>query len=210
MKLKQLGTPKSLALAIALVMVVVGIALSRSSSSTDRETSAVQVETAAVARRASPPPSTGPSVGPGLVQVSEQVKGAEAVAAAPAAVVPAKAKPSAPRAAAPQAVSRPAPVRRPEVAGSRAMPRYELPPFQPPDFPPGDFAAVSQRPTPDVLWLSGVVQGKPKVAVLRRGENRYFVKEGGTVEGYRVVKIGSNSVTIQRGSRKRTLRLGDY
>ena len=69
---------------------------------------------------------------------------------------------------------------------------------------------LSAGPAPNVLWLSGVIQGDPKLALLRRGEKRYLVKEGGSFERYRVAKIGSNSVTIQRGSRKLTLRVGQY
>jgi hypothetical protein len=59
-----------------------------------------------------------------------------------------------------------------------------------------------------VLWLSGVINGDPKVALLRRGDSRYLVREGGTFESYRVVRITSNSVTVQRGGSKRTLRVG--
>jgi hypothetical protein len=66
-------------------------------------------------------------------------------------------------------------------------------------------------PPPDVLWLSGVVQGEPRVAVLRRGENRYVVSEGDVFEeNYRVLTISSNTISLQRGSRKRTLRVGQY
>jgi hypothetical protein len=54
-----------------------------------------------------------------------------------------------------------------------------------------------------------VVEGDPKLAVVRRGESRYLVKEGDSVEGtYRVTKINSNAVTLQRGRRSLTLRLG--
>jgi hypothetical protein len=102
---------------------------------------------------------------------------------------------------------------RPQARGEsdrEVRPRQPLPPFPAPDFPPAGVAEASTGPAPDVLWLSGVIQGNPKLALLRRGETRYLVKEGGTFESYRVVKIGSNSVTIQRGSRKRTLRVGQY
>jgi hypothetical protein len=59
------------------------------------------------------------------------------------------------------------------------------------------------------LWLAGVVEGDPKLAVVRRGESRYLVKEGDSVEGtYRVTKITSSTVTLQRGRRSLTLRLG--
>jgi hypothetical protein len=91
-----------------------------------------------------------------------------------------------------------------------AAPRYPLPPFPPPEFAPAGAAEASPGPAPDVLWLSGVIQGNPKLALLRRGEKRYLMKEGGTFESYRVVKIGANSITIQRGSRKQALRVGEY
>ncbi len=80
-----------------------------------------------------------------------------------------------------------------------------LPPLSPPNF---GAQPTALDPPPNVLWLSGVIQGNPKVALFRRGDNRYLVKEGGVVEGYQVANITSNSVTIQRGSRKRTLRIG--
>ena len=66
-------------------------------------------------------------------------------------------------------------------------------------------------PPPGVLWLSGVIQGEQKVAVLRRGESRYVVREGETFEErYRVVTISSNSVTLERGGKNQTLRVGQY
>jgi hypothetical protein len=49
------------------------------------------------------------------------------------------------------------------------------------------------------------------MALLRQGENRYLVREGDTVGGkYQVIEISANSVVLQRGGRKQTLRLGQY
>jgi hypothetical protein len=62
-----------------------------------------------------------------------------------------------------------------------------------------------------VLWLAGVIQGDPRVALLRRGKSRFLVEEGDSFEDhYRVVSISSNCVTLERGTRKQTLRVGEY
>ncbi len=112
------------------------------------------------------------------------------------------------KAAEPERVSRPA--RQKQPAPERT-PRPSLPPFHPAaQADRGGLQPVS-GPPPEVLWLSGVIQGERQVAVLRRGENRYLVKDGETFENrYRVIAISSNSVTLQRGSRKQTLRVGQY
>jgi len=61
------------------------------------------------------------------------------------------------------------------------------------------------------MWLSGVIHGDPKLALLRRGENRYLIREGDTVDGkYQVIEISANSVVLQRGGRRQTLRVGQY
>ncbi len=118
-----------------------------------------------------------------------------------------------PRAAASSAQEAPG-SKRP-AAPAAAYSRGPLPPFPagPPPFGgqaiPGSPGASWGGPAPSVLWLAGVVEGDPKLAVLRRGDSRYLVKEGDSVEGaYRVVKIASNAVTLQRGRRSLTLRLG--
>jgi hypothetical protein len=69
----------------------------------------------------------------------------------------------------------------------------------------------TQGPPPNVLWLSGIIQGSPKLAVIRRGEERYMVREGESVGGaYRVSKITASAVTLQRGRRTLLLRLGQF
>jgi len=85
-----------------------------------------------------------------------------------------------------------------------------LPPFLPPLYGP-ETGEEMRGPPPGVLWLSGVIQGKPRLALLRRDGNRYLVREGEMIEGrYRVSAISGNSVTLERGNRKQTLRLGQY
>ncbi len=84
-----------------------------------------------------------------------------------------------------------------------------LPPFQP--TLAGDLNDGPIEPPPSVLWLSGVIQGEPKLAILRRGENRYLVRESDTLDsGYRVAQIASDRVTLRRGGRTRVLRIGQY
>jgi len=68
-------------------------------------------------------------------------------------------------------------------------------------------AGVAPRPLPPVLRLAGIIEGGEKLAIMRRGDNRYMVREGDMVEGQRVLRISANMVTLQRGARKRTLRL---
>ena len=75
----------------------------------------------------------------------------------------------------------------------------------------GGDGEVKLGPPPGVLWLSGIIQGEPTLAVLRRDSNRYRVREGDTIEGsYRVIAISSASVTLQRGGSKKVLRVGQY
>ena len=64
-------------------------------------------------------------------------------------------------------------------------------------------------PQSAVLRLAGVIKGEDAtLALLRRGDKRYLVREGDTVEGvYRVTKITDNTVVLRRRSRTQTLRL---
>jgi hypothetical protein len=74
-----------------------------------------------------------------------------------------------------------------------------------------DAPAQPSGPPPGVLWLSGVIQGEPRVAVLRRGESRFVVKEGDIIEDrYTVSQIGTNTIALKHGSRTLTLRVGQY
>jgi hypothetical protein len=67
-------------------------------------------------------------------------------------------------------------------------------------------ASVAARP-PDVLRLTGIVEGQERLAIMRRGENRYMARLGDTVDGQRVALISAGSVVLQHGAHKRTLRL---
>jgi hypothetical protein len=191
MMVKRLGLSRLIALGSAFLMVVAGIALCRFSG--DREATGA--------------PRTASGVASDRLPEAARTDGEVAKpSVAPGAALPGKAaaSDSSTRAAAPV---------RPQTRSEsdrEITPRQPLPPFPAPDFAPAGVAEASTGPAPDVLWCSGVIQGNRKVALLRRGEKRYLVKENGTFESYRVVKIGSNSVTIQRGSRKRTLRVGQY
>jgi len=136
----------------------------------------------------------------------------DAVPPAPAAAVGSASSPSGPRpvpvrASTSHLVGAPSSGRLAPIsvrAGDR--PRGSLPPFLPPLYGP-EFS--SPPPAPEVLRLTGLVRGEQRVAVLRRGERRYLVREGDTVEGsYRVSQITANSVVLRRGARKRVLRLG--
>jgi hypothetical protein len=89
---------------------------------------------------------------------------------------------------------------RADAAGAGSVPPLLPPPY-------GTTMASVAVPPPQVLRLTGVVDGDKRLAILRRGAGRYMVHEGDTVEGQRVVSIGPASVMLQRGTRKRTLRL---
>jgi len=127
----------------------------------------------------------------------------------------------APAASDPESAREPAPEsKKPASAASktkqrpvawRPVAREALPPFSASIYQVGPADEPASGPPPDVLWLSGVIQGEPKVALFRRGGDRYLVKEGDVVDDkYRVLEISANSVTLQRGSRKQTLRVGEY
>ena len=203
MMVKRLGLSRLITLGSAFLMVVAGIALCRFSG--DREaTGAPRTASGVASDRLPETARTGAEVAkPSVAPEAERPK-----SVTPPATLPGKTATSA------SATGGAAPV-RPQARSEpdrEVRPRQPLPPFPAPDFAPASagVAEVSTGPAPDVLWLSGVIQGDPKLVLLRRGEKRYLVKEGGSFESYRVVKIGSNSVTIERGSRKRTLRVGHY
>ncbi|HUU53316.1 MAG TPA: hypothetical protein VMY87_00215 [Armatimonadota bacterium] len=193
MKLKRLGLPKIIALSAALIMVIAGLVLSRVSGGREAAAPPHASEVAAVPT-------------PGLV-VPEGVQSGETEKSPPAAEIGA-AKPS----------DRPAPKKSVDQASStnpkpapRPSSRRSLPPLPPPEWGAPAPAEEPSGPPPGVLWLSGVIQGERRVAVLRRGENRYVVREGDAFEEkYRVVTISSNSVTLEGGGSRQTLRVGQY
>ncbi len=206
MKLKKSDWPKIAALSAALLMVAVGAVLSR--VTVGQEASAAQENGAAALPREAESVASSAAKSDALPAPSAEAGqdlGARPVASAS---TQQRDTPSAdmsdPARSASQAAKKPAPARK-------SRPSYSLPPLPPPDWDTVKSAQEPLGPPPGVLWLSGVIQGEPKVAVLRRGENRYLVREGDTIEDrYTVQQIGSNSITLKRGSRKLTLRVGQY
>jgi len=202
MKLSKPKWIRTSALLAALAMVVAGLVLCRLgtpvASSTTPEAgaaAATRVQAPEPAREAEPTESAAPATEPSdLAETPGPAQQSTTEVQAPA---PAPRKPAPPAAPKPKVVTR------------KPVPQSYLPPFQ-----PGGYATQTtgmSGPPADVLWLSGVIQGEPKVAVLRRGEKRYYVRQGDTIDdGYTVVRISSNEVTLQRGRRTRAIRLGQY
>jgi len=201
-KMKRLGIHKIVALSVSALMVAVGLVVSY----------ATENPPIAAAQRG-PEPAARPSLR--VAQRSavdspkaEVVKQAGAVAEAPA--PPVSKLPSLYPAPSAEGALTPTPEVRKPVPVRKAAPDHTLPPFQPPDWSVANTSAATSGRSPATLWLSGVIQGDPKVALLRRGDERYLVREGETFDGvYRVVRISSNRVALQRGSRKLTLRVGE-
>jgi len=191
MKLKRLGLPKIIALSAALLMVIVGFVISRVGGGPEAAAAPRALKIAAI---------------PAHESAVDGAESSETETQPPEAAEPGEAEPSAEpkKAAAPAA----APKRK---AAPRPSATRSLPPLAPPEWGAADVTEEPSGPPPGVLWLSGVIQGEQRVAVLRRGESRYVVREGDTFEGkYRVVAISSNSVTLERGGKNQTLRVGQY
>jgi hypothetical protein len=94
-------------------------------------------------------------------------------------------------------------------------------PFSAPDGSPGPMAPPSHSgpagpEEPDIpewtdgsLTLTGIVEGKPDVAILRQGDQRLFVKVGDPIGGgYRVHSIGNHQVTLAGPQGTVILRMG--
>lgn len=74
---------------------------------------------------------------------------------------------------------------------------------------PAGQAAPAGTETQGAFTLTGIVNGKPNVAILRQDDRRYFVKVGDTVgDGYRVKAIGNQQVVLVGQQGKVTLRMG--
>jgi hypothetical protein len=67
--------------------------------------------------------------------------------------------------------------------------------------------AAAKGTSPEPLKLVGVVRGKQPLAVIRRGDRRYYAKLGDAVSGYTLVGIGVDQVTLIKGSERVTLPL---
>lgn len=202
MRLKRLGIPKVIAILAALLMVVAGLLISRAGGGPEAAASPAAV---------SPTPVVAPAPVAEAVEATQEEAPAEAAEPKEAeAEAAAEAKTAAAPVAAPKGTSAPVPARK-AAAAPKPSPRRSLPPLPPPEWSAQPATEESSGPPPGVLWLSGVIQGEPRVALLRRGESRYVVREGDTFEErYRVVTISSNSVTLERGGKKQTLRVGQY
>jgi len=201
MKLNKRDSVRVAALLAALLMVAVGLILCRLEAPLASSTAPTPTAPAgALAQPSQAEPSTPEgSVPPGHAADSSDQMPAQDTSAGETAH-PAAAKPQ-------ESVSTSA--RKRAAPARKAVPQAYLPPFQ-----PGLYGASSDGPPgppPNVLWLSGVIQGEPKLAVLRRGGNRYLVREGDAIEGgYRVARISTQTVTLQRRGRTLVLRLGEY
>ena len=100
---------------------------------------------------------------------------------------------------------------RPEVSEKScpaAAPRRTVA-QQPAGFAPrfSTMQAQSLQPT-EQFWLTGVVEGDIPLAVIRKGDAHYFVRQGEILpEGWQVSKIGSQSATLTKGKQRLTLQL---
>lgn len=93
-------------------------------------------------------------------------------------------------------------VEKPVAAEPPGSPEHD--PFESKPTP----APVTARPEPgQELKLAGIVQGKSPLAVIRRGERRYYVRVGSEVSGYRLAEIRSDRVVLTKGAQSVTLRL---
>jgi len=208
MKFNRLSAPKAMALVAAILMVIVGLMLSRVTASRDaadegsiRGKMVVPPVTLESEAKSEPGMDAQEAASSVLVEENEDDGPTQFNSDEPKGVV-------SPSPVAVRDMAKPTtPVTQPRKAtsGSRT-----LPPLPPPEWAAPAGGEEPSGPPPGVLWLSGVIQGDPMVALLRRGENRFLVRKGDMFEGYEVLDISSNSVMLQRGGRTTKLRLGQY
>jgi len=67
--------------------------------------------------------------------------------------------------------------------------------------------AEAGKPAPEPFRLVGLVRGKQELAVIRRGDRRYYAKLGDAVGSYTLVGIGAKQVTLAKGAERLTLAL---
>jgi len=210
----RIGLSKLILLSGAVLMVIVGFALSGVTG--DREIAAAPRQVSS----AGPPPlsigfemSAEPAASDPTSTTEPERKASEPERSEAAEKPAETAETSKPQVKA-ESVVTPRPTPKPATS-SKPTPKTSttrsLPPLPPPEWSMTDAPAEPTGPPPGVLWLSGVIQGDPRVALLRRGDSRYVVKEGDIIEDrYVVSEIGNNSVTLKYGSRTKTLRVGQY
>jgi len=210
----RIGLSKLIVLSGAVLMVIVGFALlgvtgDRETAANSRPVSSLGVAAMGIGAETAAEP-TAPDSAPAAVskegasepEPSEVSQPPAATADTPSTQNDCPPTPAAKPTPSPAASSKPAP----KTSTTRS-----LPPLPPPEWSMTDAPVEPTGPPPEVLWLSGVIQGDPRVALLRRGESRYVVKEGDIIEDrYVVSEIGNNSVTLKSGSRTKTLRVGKY
>ncbi len=204
MKLHRKDSPRIAALAAALFMVGAGVFLCRLGSPVASSTALAGAPPSPAQEhgRETAAPAAGSDLlsgesGPAPQSNSAQSQGRDDAS---------QAAPSPPSVQVQRQTSAP----RPAAAPRKPVPSGSLPPFQPAPYG-GRTSDAPPGPPPGVLWLSGVIRGDPSLAIIRRGENRYLVQEGNTIEsGYQVVEISPDRVVLQRRGAKRVLRIGQY
>ena len=73
----------------------------------------------------------------------------------------------------------------------------------------GPAVTLGPAPVPEApLELIGVVTGQDAVAMIRSGAGEQFLHCGEMVQGYRVVRIGEDTVVLRQGHLGRVLRVG--
>ncbi len=204
MKLHRKDSPRIAALAAALFMVGAGVFLCRFGSPVASST-ALAGETPSPAQEhareaAAPAPESDlPSGDPGPAPQSDSAQNQQRDDASQATALPSSVQ-----------VQRRTSAPSPAAVPRKAVPSGSLPPFQPAPYG-GRTGDAPAGPPPGVLWLSGIIRGDPNLAIIRRGENRYLVREGSTIEsGYQVVEISPDRVVLKRRGAKRVLRIGQY
>lgn len=86
----------------------------------------------------------------------------------------------------------------PAPAPSEAAPR---PSPEPPAF--------QSPPRTEFPWtLRAVVKGPISVAVLQRGEERWYVQERGEIQGFRVERIEPDRILLRKGPERVVLEIG--
>lgn len=97
------------------------------------------------------------------------------------------------------------------LPNSPSAPMMTVSPFPEPIAPGTQMAAapaVAPEPPPAKLALTGIIYGRPAVAILRRGEERYIVRPGEPVEDYRLAAVGHGEVVLVSSHGKLRLTLG--
>ena len=100
----------------------------------------------------------------------------------------------------PPPVAKPAPLPA-QPPGSRSHDPFK---GKPAPVTPG----AAAKPSPELeLKLVGIVRGREPLAVIRRGNRRYYVKRGDQVSGYLLTEIGESRAVLAKGTEQVTLKL---